>query len=189
MLDRLGGPSVRPYQPEGLWKDLASADAEYNQSHGADLYRRSMYTFWRRTVPPPAMSALDAPAREICAVRRARTNTPIQALALMNDPTFVEASRALAERTLREAPADSPSRIAHMFRLVLSRLPNAEEQAVLSQALAAFQARYVADADAAAKLIAVGESTPDAAIPPAELAAYAALAGAVLNLDEVLTKE
>ena len=187
--ERLGGPSVLPYQPEGLWKELASAGQEYPQSHGADLYRRSMYTFWRRTVHHPAMAAFDAPAREICAVRRPRTNTPIQALALMNEPGFVEASRKLAERILCEAEPDLDSRMTYAFRLVTARSPSVAERKFLNDEWRSFYDRYSADPAAAAKLLAVGESTPNGALPIADLAAMTAIANSLMNLDEDVTKE
>lgn len=187
--ERLGGVSVLPYQPEGLWKELASAGQEYPQSHGADLYRRSMYTFWRRTVHHPAMAAFDAPAREICAVRRPRTNTPIQALALMNEPGFVEASRNLAERVLRESGPEVDARLVHAFRLVLARTPSAAELKLLKDEWQSFHQRYSAHPEAAAKLLTIGESKPNAALVMAEVAAYAAIANTILNLDEAVTKE
>jgi hypothetical protein len=189
LVTRIGGASVRPYQPEGLWEELASAHLPYDQSKGADLYRRGMYTFWRRTIPPPSMTTLDAPNREICTVRRPRTNTPIQALVLMNDPAFVEASRALAERVLREAPSDADARIAYAFRLLTSRSPSAEEQRVLREVLADFRDRFAGDAESAEQFIAVGNSIPMKDVPAAELAAYTAVATTILNLDEAITKE
>ncbi len=189
LAERLGGASVLPYQPEGLWTELASAGQDYPQSHGADLYRRSMYTFWRRTVHHPTMAAFDAPAREICTVRRPRTNTPIQALALMNEPGFVEASRNLAERVLREAGPETDARLTWAFRLVLARVPTEAELKFLRAEWQTFHERYTAQPDAAVKLIAVGESKAQAALVPAELAAYTAIANTILNLDEAVTKE
>lgn len=184
-----GGPSVLPYQPEGLWKELASAGQEYPQSHGADLYRRSMYTFWRRTVHHPAMAAFDAPAREICAVRRARTNTPIQALALMNEPGFVEASRKLAERLLLEAPPELDPQLIYAFRLLTARHPSTEELKFLRQEHAAFHEHYSAHPNSAAKLLTVGESKPNDKLSPVDLATMTAIANTLLNLDEAVTKE
>ena len=189
LVNKIGGPSVKPYQPEGLWKDMVSAHPDYEQGHGADLYRRSLYTFIRRTVPPPAMAAFDAPAREICAVRRPRTNTPLQALVLMNDPTYVEAARVLAERVFREAGVAPAERLTLAFRLVMARPPASEELALLMQSLDNYRARYTADRDAAQALLAVGESKSSAAAPEPELAAYAAVCMAIFNLDEAVTKE
>jgi hypothetical protein len=186
---KIGGPSVMPYQPEGLWQELASANTEYTQSHGGDLYRRGMYAFWRRTVPHPAMAALDAPAREVCAVRRPRTNTPLQSLVLMNDPTFVEAARALAERVLREAGPEADERIAHAFKLVLVREPAPPELDVLRDTWSHFREAFSQDPAAAASYIAVGESKAAGGIEPAELAAWTAVATTILNLDEAVTKE
>jgi hypothetical protein len=137
---RIGGPSVSPYQPAGLWEELMSrADGDnwtaqkYSQDHGADLYRRTMYTFWKRTCPPPSLATLDAPDRETCTVRRSRTNTPLQALVLMNDPTYVEAARKFAERILREGGNTTASRLAFAFQSVTSRPPTGAELAVLSR--------------------------------------------------------
>ena len=123
----IGGPSVLPYQPKGLWEEMAFGDGfsaqAYEQSHGKDLYRRGMYTFWKRTVPPASLATFDAPDREKCTARRAMTNTPLQALVLLNDPTYVEASRALAQRTIREGGKDVDSRLAYAFRLATARKP------------------------------------------------------------------
>ncbi len=188
LVGRIGGPSVRPYQPDGLWKDLVSNDMEYNQGRGADLYRRSLYTFVRRTVPPPAMTALDAPNREICTVRRQRTNTPLQALVVMNDPTYVEAARGIAERVLREAPADPHARLTYTFRLLLAREPSPSELSILSDNLQHFLQRFTADDGAARQLTSVGESPPTEQFRRADLAAFTALANLLLNLDETLTK-
>jgi hypothetical protein len=190
----IGGASVSPYQPSGLWQELASRGDSKNwsaqffvQSHGKDLYRRTMYTFWKRTSPPPQLVTFDAPDREICTVRRSRTNTPLQALVLMNDPTYVEAARKFAERMMRHATAPA-DRLAFAFRLATARQPTARELAVLTQALERQLERYRHDEKAARKLLAVGESTLDATLAPAELAAYTMMASVILNLDEVVTK-
>jgi hypothetical protein len=190
LLDRrIGGPSVRPYQPAGIWEELASAHPTYEQSHGRDLYRRSLYTFVRRTIPPPALSALDMPNRETCSVRRPRTSTPLQALVLMNDPTFVEAARATGERVLREAGPDAADRLRHLFRLVLARPPSGRELGVLSELHAQLRERYRADPASAEPFVRVGESVVGEDIDLVELAAYAAAAGSLFNLDEALTRE
>jgi hypothetical protein len=186
---RFGSPPVRPYQPEGLWKELAAVNLDYEPSRGPDLYRRSLYTFWRRTVPPPAMAAFDAPNRETCAVRRPRTNTPLQALVLMNDPTFVEAARVLGERILREGGPDAAARLTLAFRLVLARRPSPRELGVLQETLAFYRLRYARDAAAAQQFVRVGQSDARPGPDPGELAAYAAVAGVLLNLDEAVTKE
>lgn len=192
---RIGGRSVSPYQPAGLWEELMSrADGDnwtaqkYSQDHGADLYRRTMYTFWKRTCPPPSLATLDAPDRETCTVRRSRTNTPLQALVLMNDPTYVEAARRFAERILREGGDSTKERLAFAFQCVTSRPPTAAELAVLARVLERQQAAFRADPGAAKKLLAIGESATDATLVPAELAAWAMVASAILNTDEAVNK-
>ena len=193
--DEIGGKSVSPYQPAGLWEELMSRGdgakwtaQVYTQDHGKDLYRRTMYTFWKRTSPPPTLSTFDAPGREFCTVRRSRTNTPLQALVLMNDPTYVEASRKIAERMMTEAGAGDEAKIAWLFRLVTARAPTAGEIAVLKRIhdreLAAFQK----DAEAAKKLLGVGESPRNEKLDQSELAAWSTVASVVLNLDETITK-
>jgi hypothetical protein len=149
-----------------------------------------MYTFWKRTSPPPALSTFDAPDRETCTVRRGRTNTPLQALVLLNDPTYVEAARKLAERMMREpGPGASPAdRIAFAFRLATARHPKAEEAAVLKRIYDAQLAAYRSDAAAATKLLSVGESPRDEKLDAPELAAWTVVATTVLNLDETVTK-
>ncbi|MEP7270399.1 MAG: DUF1553 domain-containing protein [Acidobacteriota bacterium] len=189
----IGGPSVFPYQSPGLWEELAFGDGfsaqEYRLSTGKDLYRRSLYTFWKRTVPPASMSTFDAPDREKCTARRPVTNTPLQALIGLNDPTFVEAARVLATRALREGGRDTSSRLQYAFRLVVARRPSRPEQQVLLALLNAELARYRQDRAAAAKLLTVGKSTPDSAMDGAELAAWTIVASAMLNLDEAITNE
>ena len=194
---RMGGVSVFPYQPAGLWEELMSRSdgdqftaQKYTQSHGADLYRRSMYTFWKRTSPPPSLAAFDAPDRETCTVRRGRTNTPLQALVLMNDPTYVEASRKLAERMLKEpvASASPEERIAFAFRLATARRPSAEESAVMRKIYDQQLAHYRSNAEAATKLLSVGESPRDDKLDPIDLAAWTTVASTILNLDETITK-
>jgi hypothetical protein len=192
--DAIGGPSVSPYQPPGLWEELASREdgknwtaQTYTQSHGPDLYRRTMYTFWKRTSPPPTLSTFDAPDRETCTVRRLRTNTPLQALILMNDPTYVEASRKLAERLLTEAQSDK-QRIELAFQLAMARPPSERELAVLSRIHQEQSAVYRQNHDAASKLLSVGESARQQGLDDAELAAWTIVASVILNLDETITK-
>jgi hypothetical protein len=192
---KIGGPSVSPYQPAGLWEELmARADGknwtaqEYSQSHGADLYRRTMYTFWKRTCPPAQLATFDAPDRETCTVRRARTNTPLQALVLMNDPTYVEAARKFAERILLEGGATADEQITFAFRLAVARKPTPREQIVLRRVFEQQLARFNADPAAATKLLSVGESPRNEQLPVAELAAWSAVANVILNLDETVTK-
>ena len=190
----IGGKSVFPYQPPGLWEELMSrADGAnwtaqtYTPSKGRDLYRRTMYTFWKRTSPPPTLATFDAPDREVCTVRRARTNTPLQALILMNDPTYVEASRKLAERLLTEAKSID-ERITLAFRLATARRPSADEVAVLRHVFETRLAKYRHDPDAAKKLLRVGEAPVNDKLDAAELAAWSAVANVVLNLDEAVTR-
>jgi hypothetical protein len=189
----IGGPSVLPYQPKGLWEEMAfgegfSAQA-YEQSHGKDLYRRGMYTLWKRTVPPASMATFDAPDREKCTARRAQTNTPLQALVLLNDPTYVEASRALAERALREGGADESSRLRYAFRLATARQPSGKETGVLRSLLRAQRASFQRDRQDAIELLSVGESARDKRLDVAELAAWTTVASVILNLDETITKQ
>ena len=188
LVERIGGPSVRPYQPAGLWFELASASQDYEQSSGADLYRRSLYTFVRRTVPPPAMTVIDAPNREICVVRRPRTNTPLQALVVMNDPTYVEAARVLAERSIRRFDNDH-DRVRFAFRALLTREPSEHDMTTLLAALGFYRHRYSENKEAASVLLAVGESPADARLPNHEVAGLTALVMLIMNLDETLTKE
>jgi hypothetical protein len=188
----IGGPSVYPYQPPGLWEELAFGREftaqSYVQSHGKDLYRRSMYTFWKRTVPPATMSAFDAPDRETCTVRRLRTNTPLQALVLMNDPTYIEAARKLAERLLTEAGTSVNERIDLAFRLLTARPAGAQQLAVLEGIYEQQLAHYRADNEAATRLLSVGESPRDNKLEAAELAAWTIVVSTILNLDETITK-
>ncbi len=193
---QIGGASVSPYQPPGLWEELASREdganwtaQTYTQSHGADLYRRTMYTYWKRTSPPPTLVTFDAPDRETCTVRRARTNTPLQALVLMNDPTYIEASRKLAERIMTEAPAGARARVAWAFRQVLGRQPTARQSQILAQLFAEQLAKYQSDRAAAEQLLAVGEAPRNSKLDAAELAAWSIASSVLLNLDETVTKE
>ena len=189
LVEKLGGPSVKPYQPAGLWEELAG-DIAYNQSTGEDLYRRSLYTFWKRTIAPPSMMNFDAAAREMCTVRVSRTNTPLQALNLMNDVTFVEAARGLAQRVLSEPESRSHAdRIARAFRLATSRRPTAEEGKILLASLEAQLASYRSDRKAARELVDTGESPLSKGLDSREVAAYTAVASLILNLDETITKE
>jgi hypothetical protein len=189
----IGGPSVFPYQPKGLWDELAFGDGfsaqSFTQSTGKDLYRRSMYTFWKRTVPPPQLATFDAPDREKCTGRRALTNTPLQALVLLNDPTYIEASRALAGRTMTEGGRDVTGMINYCFRLATSRKPSAEEVRLLRALFQKQFAHYRGDKKAALELLSVGESKWDRKLDASELAAWTTVASAILNLDETITKE
>jgi hypothetical protein len=193
-VEHVGGPSVKPPQPQGLWKAVAfvgSNTMNFVADKGADkVHRRSLYTFWKRTSPPPQMTTFDAPSREACVARRERTNTPLQALVLLNDPQFVECSRVLAERALRGGGKTDEERLAYLFRLLTCRRPDATEARVLAAELRDLRAEYASKAEEARRLITVGETRPDErlAATPAELAAWTMLANTVLNLDEVLNK-
>jgi hypothetical protein len=190
--NRLGGPSVFPYQPADLYKGIVVAanypGTKYVESTGPDLYRRSLYTFWKRTVPHPTMTVLDAPDREFCIVKRSMTNTPLQALTLLNDPTFVEAGRKLAERSFHEGGKTASERLAFMFRVGAGRAVTEDEAQILARTYGRMLSEFQSDAAGAAKYLTVGASPPDRSIAPAELAAQAAVATMILNMDEVITK-
>jgi hypothetical protein len=189
----VGGPSVLPYQPKGLWEEMAFGEGysgqTYEQSRGKDLYRRGMYTLWKRTVPPASLATFDAPDREKCTARRAATNTPLQALTLMNDPTYVEAARALAQRALLEGGKDDKSRVVYAFRLATARTPTGKEVGVLRELLNGRLAAFARDRRSAVKLVDVGESRRDSRLDPVQLAAWTTVASAILNLDETITKQ
>jgi len=191
--DKIGGPSAYPYQPKGLWEEMAFGEGYSGQSYspasGSDLYRRGMYTVWKRTVPPPSLTLFDAPDREKCTARRAVTNTPLQALALLNDPTYVEASRALAERVLRNGGKSDQARIDFAFKLATARTPDAQERTVLLDSLKEFRSSYARDGANASKLLSVGDAKADSSLPPRELAAWTTVASMILNLDETVTKQ
>ncbi|GAB4142567.1 MAG: DUF1553 domain-containing protein [Planctomycetaceae bacterium] len=188
LTEKVGGPSVKPYQPAGLWKEIATV-AKYDQSHGPDLYRRSLYTYGKRTVAAPMMTTFDGTAREFCIVRRARTNTPLQALALLNDVTFVEAARVLAQRMMTKAGRSPQSRITFAFRRATGRKPNPQELKILVAGYHAHLRSYQRNIPAAEKLISTGEYPRNKKLNPAKHAAYTAIASIILNLDEVVTKE
>jgi len=192
MTDKIGGPSVSPYQPKGLWEEMAFggdfSKQKYEQSHGPDLYRRSLYTFVKRTVPYPGLNTFDAPDREKCTARRTVTNTPLQALVLMNDPTYLEAARVLAQRDMHEAGTTQADRLRYVFRLVDDREPSPQEFDILSKLYQKEHEHYLADTKAAEKLISVGESKPDPKLEPADLAAWMLVSSTILNMDESVTK-
>jgi hypothetical protein len=188
LVDKVGGPPVKPYQPPGLWEELSFGDT-YKPDEGEGLYRRSLYTFWKRTVAPPAMTTFDAADRETCAVQIPRTDTPLQALNLMNDVTYLEASRKLAERMIKEGGSTPQARVDYAFRLATARSPKARETEVLLDALSQYERRYRAKPEAAVRFISQGKSERDEKLDAAELAAYTAVASLVLNLDETITKE
>ncbi len=190
LVDKIGGPSVRPYQPVGVWEAVAmigSNTRDYRQDHGDKLYRRSMYTFWKRAAPPAAMEVLNAPNRETCTVRRDRTNTPLAALLTLNDVQFVEAARVLAEHTLKSGGTDA-ARLDFLARRLLARPFRDPELPIVQGTLATLRENYKARPEDAKKLIAFGESKADPKLDTTELAAWTMLANQLLNLDEVLNK-
>ncbi len=185
----MGGPSVKPYQPDGLWREMTyDSGLSYQPDLGASLYRRSLYTYWKRQSPPPNMLLFDAPTRETCTVARTRTNTPLQALALMNDPTFVEAARNLAGRMMREAGSQAAARIRHGFRIATGRHPSADELGILERIHEKQLPAYRANPQAAHDLLNVGSTSCDPSLDTVELAALTAVANLILSLDETITK-
>jgi hypothetical protein len=188
MVDRVGGPPVRPYQPVGLWQELQGGKG-YQEDDGEGLYRRSIYTYWRRTIAPPNMVNFDAPTRETCVVREVRTNTPLQALNLMNDVAYVEAARKLGERMLLEGGSSEESRIRFGVRVVLARDTSQRERESLSRAVQQFRQYYNAHAEEAAALVQQGRSGSSSRLAHSDLAAYTMLASLLLNLDEAITRE
>jgi hypothetical protein len=189
---KVGGASVRPYQPAGLWEQVAFgggfSSQTYVQSKGADLYRRGMYVYWKRSLPYPSLVAFDAPNREVCVDQRPRTNTPLQALVLLNDPVFVEAARNLGQRVMKEGPKDTAGRLTFAFRLVTARTPAPREVEVLTRIFEKQLATYQADSKAALALVSVGESPRPADLNVGELAAWTAVGNVLLNLDETITR-
>jgi len=185
---RLGGPSVKPYQPAGLWEDVTvNRQGIYVADIGEGLYRRSLYTFWKRTCPPPSMMSFDAPMREVCVARRARTNTPLQSLVLLNDPTYVECARSLAEHMIREG-ASASDRIDAGFLRSVSRKATTEEQHILGQVLETAKQRFAENVTRAQAFNTTGASVPDQTIDAVELASWTILASTLLNLDETISK-
>ena len=188
LVEKIGGPSAKPYQPPGLWKELTGGD-DYKPDTGEGLHRRSLYTFWKRTSPPPAMMNFDAAGREACVVRELRTNTPLQSLDLMNDVSFLEAARALSERMLREGGATPGQRIAYGFRLATARPPKPRESEILQASLRYYLDTFQADRAAALKYVSVGETPAESKADASEEAAYMTVASVILNLDVTVTKE
>ena len=191
LVTKIGGPSVKSYHPPGLYEQVTAGSGTdvYVEGTGEDLYRRSMYSYWKRSVPNPAMLAFDAPFRETCTLRRTRTNTPLQALNLMNDPTYVEAARFLAGRILTESPPELQSQLVLGFRLVLSRLPTSAETAVLTSAFNRSLNDFLSDPAAATELLAIGDRRSPETLNPVQLAAMTVVASTILNLDEAVMKE
>lgn len=191
LVEKIGGRSVRPYQPTGIWDETAAFGNLVNYQHdkGEGLYRKSLYTIWKRTASPPEMTLFDVPSRETCRISRARTNTPLQALILLNDVTFVEAARVFAARMMKEGGGTAGQRIDFAFRTLLSRDPTKQERLILEDGIGRSILHYKAHHKAAEQLLAQGDSKNDAKLDPVELAAYTITASALLNLDETLTKE
>jgi hypothetical protein len=188
LVEKIGGPSVMPYQPAGLWKEIGMQDTDYTQGHGADLYRRSIYTYWKRTAAPPTMINFDASMREDCVVRATRTDTPLQALDLMNAEQFLEAARVLGQRMIKEGGDTPDARLKYGFRLALARYPTDAELGVLRDSLA-YHLDYFSDAAKAEQYLQQGESPLDKSLKARDVAAYGSAASLILNLDETITKE
>ncbi|MEC7907526.1 MAG: PSD1 and planctomycete cytochrome C domain-containing protein [Verrucomicrobiota bacterium] len=188
---QIGGPPVKPYQPGGIWNAVAYSDsntAHFFQDHGDDLYRRSLYTFWKRTAPPPNMVVFDVPSRENCNVRRERTNTPLQALTLMNDKQYVEAARRLAERAMGGGQSDIGERIATMYRHAFGSDASPKHQSILEASYQKFQSSFAEKRSGAESLIQVGDSTPNPSLDPIELASLTMVANQIMNLDSFVNK-
>ncbi len=186
LVDDIGGPPVKPYQPAGVWADFTFGKKRYQAGKGPTLYRRSLYTFWRRIIGPTMF--FDAAKRQTCVVKSARTNTPLHALATLNDTTYIEAARALAAQSMATAAAPE-DRLSAAFRRVAGRRPQAEEMQILLEQWEAARNSFAGNREAAAALLAVGDSAPDAALDPVEHAAYTAVCSLILNLDETLSKQ
>jgi hypothetical protein len=191
LVSKIGGPSAKPYQPANVWEQVSYPTSDtvmYVQEHGASLYRRSMYTYWKRMASPPDMDAFDAPVRDVVCTRRQRTDTPLQALVTMNDVQWVEAARALAQRVILEAGPKAEKRIDLLSEILLSHDPPPKMAGVLETSLQQMEQHYAADPKAARALVDAGEKKRDTAIPEPELAAWTMLASEMLNLDETVTK-
>ena len=189
LVDQPGGPPVKPYQPDGLWRDVIKGSPTYKPDSGDALYRRSLYTLWRRALKPPLMMILDSNERDTCRVSQRRTNTPLQALLLLNDVTFVEAARGMAARIIKEAGDSTEDRIRFAMKLVCARSPSDEEGVVFEQVVNQALASFRLDPSAARELVTQGASQPDESIPHVELAGWTILCRVLLNLDEALTRE
>jgi hypothetical protein len=189
LVERLGGPSVKPYQPPGLWEAVSyNGDQTYEQDHGGALYRRSLYTFWKRQAPPPALLTFDGPTRETCTARRSRTNTPLQSLVLLNDVTYIEAGRNLAELMIREGGPEPQGRARYGFRRATGRWPSAGETAALERLYRRQLDAYRSRPESAQALLSAGESSRDPTQGACELAAWTVTASVLLNLDETITR-
>jgi hypothetical protein len=187
LVERSGGPAVKPYQPDGVW-DVAMGKPHYDRGRGPDLYRRTLYGFWKRTVPHPALTAFDAADRNVCSVRRQSTNTPLQALVLLNDVQMIEAARFLGQRMLQEGGRTREEQTTWAFRAATGRLPTAQENAVLLRLFNEQRELFARSPDSAARLVAVGDGKVDPSLPRDELAAAAVLGMALLNHDGAVVR-
>src|SRR5262249_27036592 len=185
---KVGGPSVKPYQPAGYWALLNFPKREWEKDHGTDLYRRGLYTYWCRTFPHPSFVAFDAPSREECTVERPRSDTPLQALVLLNDPVYTEAARAFAERILRVGGKSTEERIQFAYRQALCRKARPEELQVLESLYQKHLQQYTTDAAAAGTLLGVGDHPVPEEMGHGELAAWTSVARTILNLHETVTR-
>ncbi len=189
LVDQAGGPGVKPYQPPGLWNEVSlGGNVRFRQDTGENLYRKSMYTYWKRSAPAPSMTIFDAPTREKCMVERPRTNTPLQALVTLNDPQFTEAARNLAQRMIKEGGQTAQNRVTYGYRLVAARKPKPIVANILVAAYNEELENFKKNTEAADKLLNVGESKRDETINNAEHAAWTIVASMLLNLDEVITR-
>jgi len=191
LIKKIGGPSTRPYMPAGVWSETNRYGnlRNYKADEGEGLYRRSMYTFWKRTAAPPSMLLFDAPNREVCYPKRSRTNTPLQALALLNEVTYVEAARSLAERMMKEGGSDIRGRLTTGYRLATSRSPDKQTLSVLQKGFEERKIHFQENQEAAKQIISHGKKQPDENLKLVELAAYTVTANVLLNLDRVITKD
>jgi hypothetical protein len=191
LIEKIGGPSVKPYQPPNIWEQVSyptSDTVRYAQEHADSLHRRSIYTYVKRMAPPPNMDAFDAPARDMVCTRRQRTDTPLQALVTMNDVQWVEAARALAERVIREAGPLPEERINRMGLILLAHVPSPQMAAVLESSVREMEKHYSGNSKEARALVDLGEARRDSSIPEPELAAWTMVASEMLNLDETVNK-
>ena len=188
LVEQIGGPPVKPYMPADIWSSISNN--KYEQGTGSDLFRRSLYTYWRRTIPPPTMVGFNSATREVCTVRTDRTNTPLQALTMLNNVVFVESARSLAARLLKELPsAAESSRLRQAFLIVNGRQPREVEMSLIEQAFQKFRTRFSANLSDAVQFLAIGEHKSDPSLDPVELASLAMVASLLMNLDEAITKE
>jgi len=184
----VGGPSAKPYQPEGYYAPLNFPRREYVPDSGAQLYRRGVYTHWQRTFLHPSLMAFDAPSRDECTANRSPSNTPLQALVLLNDPSFVEAARVLAEKIMREGGRSFRAQLTWAFQRALARAPSREETRLLEELFSKQRSRYQQDLDAARALVSAGDAPMASDLPLADLAGWTAVSRAVLNLHETITR-